>query len=201
MNRRHHVNLPTALALLVLLFLVGITICAFVISPLYWWAYRQPLEWMHQSSNVRTTVAIGPNLIVDRIVFLPGGRAISPNETGVGSMGRELEDATFWLGRWIHRYRDVYWSPIPNDTYDPQKISSYRRSIDMDRKALILDVPRCAMALGVPALLVLLPALRRYMIERRQRGTETSLAHCRVCGYDLRATPARCPECGTTVSV
>jgi hypothetical protein len=39
-----------------------------------------------------------------------------------------------------------------------------------------------------------LPAIRIYRSIRRRRLMLAG--HCRICGYDLRATPERCPECG-----
>jgi hypothetical protein len=47
-------------------------------------------------------------------------------------------------------------------------------------------------------LFAVLPAVRvRAMIRNRRRF---GAGLCPACGYDLRATPGRCPECGAEVT-
>jgi hypothetical protein len=57
-------------------------------------------------------------------------------------------------------------------------------------RVVIVGVPYWAIAL----VSVILPTIkfRRWGRARRHRRTGA----CPVCGYDLRATPDRCPECG-----
>jgi hypothetical protein len=48
--------------------------------------------------------------------------------------------------------------------------------------------------LWLVALFAVLPLGR--LVRRRRSARATRKGVCRVCGYDLRTTPERCPECG-----
>lgn len=58
-------------------------------------------------------------------------------------------------------------------------------------RSMAVFVPHWAIAL----LLVILPAIWLPRELRRRRRLRHGL--CVKCGYDLRASPTRCPECGT----
>jgi hypothetical protein len=104
------------------------------------------------------------------------------------------------------RYRARAW-PLLDGSGDPkedaEKLGQLNAEIHAEREALLSRQPRVwgrslhgafvSSGFSLLALPGLVVACRRRLVQRRQRA----LGKCLRCNYDLRATPDRCPECGT----
>jgi hypothetical protein len=105
----------------------------------------------------------------------PTAKQIKPPEAGLTRF--TISPAAFDVAR------DGVWQRIGFNYYDSSSPSRTVRGV---------RVPHWLLA----ALTAAAPALWAVRRRRRREGPARS-GVCPRCGYDLRATPGRCPECGT----
>jgi hypothetical protein len=101
----------------------------------------------------------------------------------------------FWSGPAGANQASQFASRFPRDSYRLFGVM-YRDVIypgpfpPMRERALMIPYWLLLAALGA------LPLARLLSRARRRRAARAAAGLCLICGYDLRATPGRCPKCG-----
>jgi hypothetical protein len=83
-----------------------------------------------------------------------------------------------------------YHRRLPDDFYVRQRAFTFNHKDYGEIRSTAIRVPHWLFA----AIFAVTPAA--WFLARRRVRTSHGVA-CPTCGYDLRATPDRCPECGT----
>ena len=178
--RRRLFNLAAVVSVL----LCGVTIALWVRS----FRIADTLVWSTARGQLRE-IALMPG----EVVFANAAWGGEPSEPLRHQTTYDANDDILWSRRWSIATK---WGFGVDEYVEPVYLTYFQGARPAGADAPVKQVKVRRLALRFPLLLSIFSVLPLVAGWRSLRRRRRDGSHCPACGYDLRATPDRCPECG-----
>lgn len=131
---------------------------------------------------------------------IQSGRVPNANEVSIGSGYHDVRRGNALFCDWTHDQQLLYLTSDPTASWDPlhdppAKLQQFKTLVLADRQTFAFSLGWWLLILWFLPVVYFAIHWRRRMLFRRAMAKSI----CHQCGYDLRSSPDRCPECGTPV--